>query len=187
MAYTDAEVRAFRDEGRILVVATTDGRDNLFPTPLQDLCVVNIEEDAVQIYDAGSWGTLISLASGVVDGLRFRGRGTSHTASDYALSAGWGDTATVSTVAARDTGGRIIITCGGSGIAANPEVVLTYKDGAWPSGVAPAIVVCRGDLNAPTTGFWAVTNVSSTAPRITFVGTPVSGTTYTFYFIVMGR
>lgn len=186
MAYTTAEVQAMRDEGRVIVVATTAGRDNLFPSPIQDLCVVNLEAGVVQRYDAGSWGTLMGLAFGVVDGLRFRGRGTSHVASDYALSAGWGDTASVS-VAARDTGGRVTITCGGTGIVANPTVTCTFKDGAWPSSVAPAVVPQRGDINAPTAAVFRRTNVSSTIFTLTFLGTPVSGTSYIFDFVAMGR
>lgn len=121
----------------------------------------------------------------MIESPRLLGTGTSHVAGDYALSAGWGNTATVSTVAARDSGGRVSITCNGSGIAANPTVTLTFKDGAW--AVAPAISASRGDLNAPTTGFWALTTASTSAPVWTFVGTPVAGTIYVLDYTVVGK
>jgi hypothetical protein len=120
-----------------------------------------------------------------IEAPRVEGTGTAHVAGDYALSAGWGNTASVSAVAARDTGGRVTVTCNGSGIGANPTVTLTFKDGTWTT--IPAIVVSRGDATAPTTGFWALTTPSATAPVFTFVGTPVAGSTYTFDFVVMGK
>ena len=116
---------------------------------------------------------------------RFIGNGTAHVAGDYALSAGWGNTATVSTVAARDTGGRVSITCGGSGIAANPTVTLTYKDGTWTT--VPTCVPCRSDINAPATAPFVPTSDTATTFVLTFLGTPVAGTIYTFSFHVVGK
>lgn len=116
---------------------------------------------------------------------RLIGAGTAHAPGDYALSAGWGNTATVSSVAARDTGGRVSITCNGAGIAANPTVTLTYKDGAW--GVAPTCVPQRADINAPSAAQFVPTSDTLTTFVLTFLGTPVAGTVYTFSFGVLGK
>lgn len=258
-----------RDGGQIVVVATTAGRDHLFPTPVQDLCVYNLQTLKLERYNVSAWeslGVLLSgndmtfpsdiivpdsiyldnaagtnrfirvRSSGVlrwrfggsataesganagtniiwaayddagvdlgtymtltrsngllavvnnISGKRFIGSGTAHVAGDYALSAGWGNTATVSTVAARDTGGRVSITCGGSGIAANPTVTLTYKDGTWTT--VPTCVPQRSDINAPETAEFRPTSDTATTFVLTFLGTPVSGTIYTFSFHVIGK
>lgn len=135
--------------------------------------------------------TVVRKAAGVATWLRrllaprYTGNGTAHVAGDYALSAGWGSTATVSAVAARDTGGRVSVTANGAGIGANPTVTLTFKDGTWT--IAPALSLSRGDTVAPTTGFWALTTASATAPVFTFVGTPVAGSVYVLDFVTMGK
>ena len=116
---------------------------------------------------------------------RMTGAGTVHDASDYTLSSGWGDTASLTTVAARDTGGRLIVLCGGTGIAANPSITLTFADGAWSS--FPATVCSDGNTPGMADGRWAVTSISATAMVLTFYGTPVSGTAYAVNFITMGR
>lgn len=138
---------------------------------------VDLEYDSV----TGRW----RVDSGLGSAARFIGSGTAHVAGDYALSAGWGNTATVSTVAARDTGGRVSITCGGTGIAANPTVTLTYKDGTWTT--VPTCVPQRADINAPATAPFVPTSDTATTFVLTFLGTPVSGTTYTFSFHVVGK
>lgn len=119
-----------------------------------------------------------------VSGTRYSGTGVPHVAGDYVLSGGWGNTATVSALAAKDTGGRVTITASGTGQAANPTVTLTFKEGTWTN--IPAIAAGRGDIVAPT-GYWALTTPSATAPVFTFVGTPVAASVYILDFTVMGK
>ena len=54
-------------------------------------------------------------------------------AGDFALSAGWGSTAAVSAVIGTDGAWEITVTSGGTGIAPNPTIILTFKDGTWTS------------------------------------------------------
>lgn len=113
-------------------------------------------------------------------------RGTALVSGDFALSAGWGSTAALSAIAGTDTGFTVTVTANGAGIAANPTLTLTYKDGTWTN--APVFTVTRGDGNAPTTGFWIVQAASTaTAAIAQFVGLPVAGNTYTIYVIVVGH
>lgn len=113
------------------------------------------------------------------------GTGTSHVAGDYVLSAGWGNTATVSAVAARDSAGRVSITCNGTGILANPTVTLTYKDGTWT--VAPVSLPVRADINAPSTATFVPTSDTATTAVWTFLGTPVAASIYTVSFLTGGK
>lgn len=121
----------------------------------------------------------------VIEAPRIKGTGTAHVAGDYALSAGWGASGAVTVTGARDTGGRISVACAGAGVAANPTVALTFKDGTW--GTAPAVVISRGDTAAPTTGFWALTSISATVATWTFIGLPVAGSSYVFDFVAIGK
>lgn len=111
------------------------------------------------------------------------GGGTAHVAGDYVLSAGWGDTATISPTC-QDTRGVFAVTCGGAGIAANPTVALTFKDGTF--GVSPTIICTRYDINAPATGTFVMTARSATACTFTFLETPVNTTIYSCGFHVIG-
>jgi hypothetical protein len=111
---------------------------------------------------------------------------TDIASTDFALSAGWGDTAAkVLTAGSHDTAGRIGAQAGGSGIAADPTITLTFKDGAF--GVAPRCVVSRGDAVAPAGGYWTLSSTATTAITFKFVGTPVSGSSYTLDYLVFER
>lgn len=103
-------------------------------------------------------------------------------AGDVVISAGFGTTAT-KTIAADsdDLRGRIDVASTGTGQAANPTVVITFKE-AFEK--APIVVVSRGDT-AAASGYWAVTARSTTSVTITFVGTPVAAQTYTLDYAVV--
>lgn len=112
------------------------------------------------------------------------GMQTEHVAADYALSAGFGATASVAvTAGSNDSRGRITITSAGAGQAANPTCTLTFKDGAWPN--APFVIVRRSSFGSqPTVNFsWTTT---TTTLVMTFVGTPVAAETYQVDFSVQG-
>ena len=110
-------------------------------------------------------------------------QGMALAAGNFALSAGWGSTATVTSVIGTDQAWQITVTSSGTGQAANPTVTLTFKDGAWAN--APiTISKMTGGLGTVT----ALTEApTSTTNLITFQGTPVSGKTYILSSIAMGR
>jgi hypothetical protein len=143
------------------------------------------ETGILSVTDAAEAVTKATITQGgVYRGLRFRASmGTALAAGDFALSAGWGNTAAVSAVTGTDQGWKITITCGGSGIGANPTVTLTFKDGTWTLAPIAISKMVGGtgtitDLSdAPTATTWV----------ITFNGTPVTAQTYVISGIVMGR
>ena len=108
--------------------------------------------------------------------------GTDHDAADYALSGGWGATATLAVVDAPDLRGIVDVSAAGAGQAANPTVVLTFADGAYTS--APNVVPNRGDTLA-TAGEWRVTAQAGGSVTFTFIGTPVATETYRLLYHVI--
>lgn len=110
--------------------------------------------------------------------------GTAVITGDFALSAGWGTTASVSAIqtGSRDTRGRITVTSSGTGQAANPTIVLTFHDGAYTS--APFAVVCRSGGSQRSVPVEVTT--TSTTMTISFIGTPVAAETYVISYMVMG-
>lgn len=106
------------------------------------------------------------------------------SSGDFALSAGWGSTASVSVVSSSsDTRGRITITANGTGLAANPTCTLTFTDGSF-GAVAFAIVGWSGGTGTGITGFtWSA---PTTTLVITAAGTPAAGETYILTWMVMG-
>jgi hypothetical protein len=114
--------------------------------------------------------------------------GTAVAAADFALSAGFGSTGAPTPVAgSTDTRGAVDVAVAGSGIAANPTVTLTFKDGTFKDSDGadrvPFAVAARGDTDA-NTGIWAVTSTTTTTVVFTFVGTPVTGHTYRLCYLV---
>jgi hypothetical protein len=105
--------------------------------------------------------------------------GTALVAGDFALSSGFGSTASVGTISGNDTHARFTVTSAGTGQGANPTVTLTFSDGAMAS--APFAIVSRnGGDQADVLPTWTTT---TTTLVITFPGTPVAAETYTFEFI----
>ena len=109
--------------------------------------------------------------------------GTALIAGDFALSAGWGTTASVGTIVGNDQRCSFIVTSTGTGQAANPTITLTFTDGAWP--VAPIAVACR-TTGSQITVQPTVTSTSTTTLVLTFQGTPVAAETFGFSVILMG-
>ncbi len=100
------------------------------------------------------------------------------------LSAGWGTTASVSSVAGNDVIGQISITSNGTGQGPNPTFTLTFHDGTWTT--APLCLVVRGDGFGPI-GSMIPNAMTATAAAFFFNAVPVAGTTYTATFICIGR
>lgn len=108
---------------------------------------------------------------------------TSHVIGDYALSGGFGTTASVAlTAGTNDMRGQITVTSAGTGQGANPTITLTFKDGTFT--VAPFAVVARNGGSQRT----VTVDVTTTATTmiITFLGTPVAAETYLISFNVEG-
>jgi hypothetical protein len=100
------------------------------------------------------------------------------------LSAGWGTTATVSSVAGNDVIGQINITSNGTGQAVNATFTLTFHDGTWTT--APLCLVVRSDGNGPS-GAMIPNTMTATAATFFFNALPVAGTTYQATFTCIGR
>jgi hypothetical protein len=92
-------------------------------------------------------------------------------------SAGFGSTATaIPTARSTDLAGRIDVLSQGTGQAANPTVAVVFTEAL--AAVPRGITVTRDDIVAPAGGYWAVTTKAATGFTMTFVGTPVAGSTY---------
>lgn len=104
-------------------------------------------------------------------------------AADITISAGWGATATKGVVAgSSDLCGAVQVTAGGAGLAANPTITLTFKDGAFP--VAPIPVLSRAGTGQPTLQFnWTS---GTTALVMTLIGTPAGGEIFIVSWIIGG-
>lgn len=113
----------------------------------------------------------------------FATQGTALVAGDFALSAGWGNTATVTAVVGTDQAWTITVTANGTGIGANPTITLTFKDGTWTN---PPIQISKMIAGTGTMTTLADAG-SATAWGITFLGTPSAGSTYIISGIAMGR
>jgi len=115
-------------------------------------------------------------------------KGTTLVNGDFALSAGWGDTATATVAGGcTDTAGSVSIACSGAGIGAFPTVTLTWKDGAF--AFTPVVLASRGkgtSADQPTIPFFSTAS-GSTAAIFTFMGTPVTGNDYVVRWIAMDK
>ena len=105
--------------------------------------------------------------------------GTALVSGDFALSSGWGDTASVS-VAGNSTDGRwrITVTSNGSGFGADPTVTLTFKE-SYPLAALGHVTMGSGG-----TGIKGQC-LSGTPSQTTFtfqavVGAPSAGQTFIF-------
>lgn len=120
---------------------------------------------------------------------RFKSNGSVLIAGDFALSGGWGTTATVSSINnnASDAAGDVTISSSGTGQGSNPTVVLTFHDGTWTN--APICVAARADLTSPlpNSAPFVRTALSATTITWTFEGTPVAGNSYVLTWVCLGH
>ena len=127
----------------------------------------------------------LNIAGGVVQVKRLSAHsGTALVAGDFALSAGWGSTATVTAVIGTDQAWQMLVTSQGAGIAAGPTITLTFHDGTWTNSP-----ICNSKIQGGTGSLTAALtdNPSATQNIITFQGTPVSGLTYLISSVAIGR
>jgi hypothetical protein len=159
------------------------GRHLLYWEPVSGLVQpINIGAAGTVLTGANSGPPSFVAPSAVNLTGRLKASGSSLAAPNFALSAGWGSTATLSAISGTDQAWQVTITANGSGLAANPTLTLTFKDGAWPA-VPQAIVRRNGgdQLSVPYT--WTVT---ATQLTITLAGTPQAGETFTFSAMLLG-
>lgn len=116
--------------------------------------------------------------------------GTALTSTDFAASAGWGTTPTITVVQGTDQAGSVTITAKAT-VGASPTLTLTFHDLTWTQ--VPVVVCSRTDTAAATgaptasvTNQWHVTSVTATTVIFTFVGTPVANSTYGLTWVAMG-
>jgi hypothetical protein len=103
--------------------------------------------------------------------------------ADFALSAGWGATASVTALAGMDQSFDVTVISSGGGQAANPTITHTHRDGAFST--APGIVCA---MNGGTGTLALVSaKTTKTSAVITYSGTPVAGSTYSFTCNLWGR
>lgn len=112
-------------------------------------------------------------------------QGTALTTAKVGSLTGFGSTATVASVAGTDSFGLINISSSGTGQTSNPTFVITFADGSWGTS-GPLAIVCRGDGNAPSAAAFTF-GATATTLTLGLQGTPVAGSTYTFYYIAVGR
>jgi hypothetical protein len=127
----------------------------------------------------------LALDSGLLSGKRFSGNlATPLAAGDFALSAGWGTTASVGSIRGVDQWHEFVVTSAGTGQAANPTVTLTYKDLTWTT--APIVRCSRQEFASQLTATFSVTTQTGTAYVLTFSGTPAAAETYRIACFVGG-
>jgi hypothetical protein len=118
--------------------------------------------------------------------------GSVHAAggTDWAISAGFGTTATKAVRAGSDDeAGHIDIGSSGTGQAANPTAALTFKDGKskdknGADRIPKAVLVTRTDA-AAAAGIWGTPVITATGFTVTFQGTPVATQTYGLEYCVI--
>lgn len=125
----------------------------------------------------------ISIIGGLGQTLAYKRIGATNgstvVSGDFAISAGWGTTASKSFLGGTDGSGFLGILSSGTGQAANPTITFTFHDGAWASGNSPNCMVMRADFNtAPTNVIFGESSSTSTQIVWGFNGTPVAGNTY---------
>jgi hypothetical protein len=115
-------------------------------------------------------------------------QGTAVVVGDWTIAGlglgSWGSTASVVAVSGDDTAGSVSIACSGTGQTNNPGFRLTFHDGAFPA--APVGLAARGDGFAPSAPVGTY-GMSTTTALFGLNGTCVAGTTYAFYYWVIGN
>lgn len=158
-----------------------------FPT---STCLITRSNKSIGITSNSQVSPITVNSAGVTDTAVIQSKrllgneGSSLVRADFAISSGWGSTATLASIIGTDEGFQFTITAGGPGIAISPTWTLTFHDGAFPAqpffscsnvGTNDAVLQLLGNVIASTTVLGPVT----------YEGTPTSGDTYTF--VCIGR
>lgn len=115
---------------------------------------------------------------------RFFGQGTALGVPQFALSAGWGTTASVGSIVGSDQALEFVVTSAGTGQGANPTIIITFVDGTW---VTVPITMSKCVATTDPAGGAATYDASTaTNATLTYRTVPVATQTYTFRVLVMG-
>jgi hypothetical protein len=106
--------------------------------------------------------------------------GSAVTASDFAVSSGWGTGTSCPSKCVvndnpNDSSGVVTITSGSGSITADPRVTLTFADGTGGNNVLCSAV--RADVVSDSVS-WRVSTIGTTSVTWTFEGTPAVNTNY---------
>lgn len=189
---TDAVVQLFQNlkwgngngelatNGNILLNSATHGVANT----AGDVFLRALANSVIRLQDTNGVDNLtVDTSTKKTDINRLTARkGTASVSGDYALSAGFGSTASVGSVSGTDQRVAFTVTSAGVGQALNPTITWTFKDGTWTN--APFAVVYRFDGNQMTVA--NKSTVSATQVVITFLGTPVAAETYSYIVMLIG-
>lgn len=103
--------------------------------------------------------------------------GETPTTSDFTISAGWGTTATKDQFRGSDNNPEFTVTSAGTGQAANPTIVFTFKGGAFGATAQSWAGVCQ--MHGGTGNLADITYTSTTTTlTLTYNGTPVAASSY---------
>lgn len=111
--------------------------------------------------------------------------GTVPVAGDFALGAGWGTTAAVSSITGNDSALQFTITANGTGRATLATCTYTFKNGTFTT--APKVMIAQNGASSNadlTDGIsWTVT---ATTFVLTYIPLPGAATTHTFTALIEG-
>jgi hypothetical protein len=147
-------------------------------------CETGVSRDSALNIDMGTGATGSQTA--IVHSKRYTVNGATNIAlTDFALSAGWGTTASIAitNASSKDAAATVTVTSAGTGQAANPTITFTFHDGAW--AVIPACLLIQNGGNDIFGDITGVTT-SGTVLAGTWNGTPTATKTYQFLIQCLG-
>jgi hypothetical protein len=117
----------------------------------------------------------------------FINQGSTLTSGRFTLSAGWGTTASISSVAGTDEAFTFTVSSSGTGQASNPTITVAYADGTWTN-----VPVCIAfPVQASTSIMTGLFQNSATNSSQLVIGasgfTPTAGQTYSLSVMCIGK
>jgi hypothetical protein len=127
----------------------------------------------------GVTGTGTISATGLVGSATYKrivaNQGTALSSTDFSLSAGWGTTASITSVSGQDSATYLTISSTGTGQASGPTLTQTFHDGAWSN---PPECISRQTGGTGIVSDWTVSSRSTTKYVWTYNSIPCAGCTY---------
>lgn len=114
-------------------------------------------------------------------------KGTAYAGTDITIDASWGAGRSVISIDADDSGGYATIGAAGAGIAADPTVTVTFKDGAFDNAPMVIAVLAASDEAGIDCKMVQTSGVVTTGFAMTLKHTPAAGKSYRLHWLVIGR
>ncbi|MES2783013.1 MAG: hypothetical protein V4657_09470 [Pseudomonadota bacterium] len=111
-------------------------------------------------------------------------KGTAAASGNIALSAGWGNAATVTAITGGDQGVKFTVNSAGTGQAANPTIQYTYADGTFLTPPIVLVIQRTGGNQYTVSHFNQQIGTSNWSFQ--WLSTPVDGESYTFMVGLVG-